>query len=869
MRTKTVIQGFSSDLVLLTLTFLLALLVLVLSDEVFAKMYEEPRSFSLKDKSQEKVHVEVLPKVDTKLLLEEGRTRDKDPNRPGPLRFAVAINVAFDLNNISKWEALADGRLWRLRIQSPGAKSLNLGITRFDMPDGAKLWIYDPEHKHVEGPYTSRDRSHRGSLWTPVIKGEEIVVELFVPADVSLPVVEIGKVNHGYRDFEKSVPGGGTEQSCERDVICPEGDPWRHEIRAVGLYHADGMWLCTGTRLNNPYRKSYFLSANHCNVTGGTNGNDHTLVVYWNYQSATCDMHDPPPITDTQVGGSIYRAGNDASDFLLLELSAEVDPHFNVYRAGWDASGTAPPAAVGIHHPDGDVKAISLSVSSPPDATAWLSPTHDPSGNYWRVIWALGVTEGGSSGSCLFATDTKRCIGQLRGGNSVCGGPDFDDWYGRLSASWTGGGTTDTRLSDWLDPGNTGILGMNGEPHITTVNGVHYDFQGAGEFVALRDEGRLEIQTRHAPIATTSNPGPDPHDGLATCVSFTTAFAARVGKRRITYATNMSKPNTSAVPDPDSLELRVDGILTALGPKAIDLGNGGRIAKTTAPGGLEIDFPDKSILFVTPGRKVAQSYLNLDLIRAPAMDASPDSFRTSGTGGIMGAIVPGDWLPALPDGTSMGPMPASLHQRYSDLYQKFADAWRITDKSSLFDYAPGTSTDTFTMRGWPPEKPPCAIPEAIPVQPASQAVAQDACEQVTAKNMHADCVFDVMATGDTGFAKTYLLSQRIRDRSTITKLSSTKNLTKFEESITFTAAVARTTWTDKSIPTGTVQLTLDGQDVGQAIHLDAKGRGTWTTSSLKPGKHEVSATYTPSQGSAFLASTSFHYIQTVVVGENN
>ncbi len=149
-----------------------------------------------------------------------------------------------------------------------------------------------------------------------------------------------------------------------------------------------------------------------------------------------------------------------------------------------------------------------------------------------------------------------------------------------------------------MGPGNYSITygpDSTGEPHLTTINGMHYDFQSVGEFVFLRNPGGMEIQTRQGPIPTTYNPGADPHDGLAMCVSINTAVAARVGKRRVTY-----EPNLSGVPDPSGLQLRVDGVLTILGPGGMDLGDHGRITKTIAPGGLQIDFPDGSNLFVTP-----------------------------------------------------------------------------------------------------------------------------------------------------------------------------------------------------------------------------------------------------------------------------
>jgi lysyl endopeptidase len=77
----------------------------------------------------------------------------------------------------------------------------------------------------------------------------------------------------------------------------------------------------------------------------------------------------------------------------------------------------------------------------------------------------------------------------------------------------------------------------------------------------LRDGNGLEILTRQTPIATIFNPGPNPYTGLATCVSLNTAVAARVGAHRVTY-----QPNFSGVPDPSGLQLRVDGVLTTLGP---------------------------------------------------------------------------------------------------------------------------------------------------------------------------------------------------------------------------------------------------------------------------------------------------------------
>ncbi|HSB64644.1 MAG TPA: Ig-like domain-containing protein [Thermoanaerobaculia bacterium] len=857
MSHKWVLHGFECRVSLPRQLFL-ALLILVLPIPAFAKMYEEPKSFGLKDASQEKVDLKVLPKIDPERLLAEDKDRGKNSRQPVPLRFAVAAEVAFNLDNSGTWQDVPDGRVWRLRIQGPGSINLNLGITRFEMPEGAKLWIYDPAHKHVEGPYTAKHRSHLGSLWTPIIEGNEMVVEVFVPKGASKPVVEITKANRGYRGFRKAGIFGQSEGACEIDVICPEGDAWRDQIRAVNLYTINGTGACTGNLMNNTALdfRPFVLSANHCGVNTTT---DATIVVFWNFDSPTCGTHDPGPLTDTQSGAT-FRASNATSDFVLFELDAAPDPGFNVFWAGWDRSNTAPPGVEGIHHPSADVKAITPS-HNVPTRTAYFSDVTDPNGTHWRVVWdGPAVTEPGSSGSCIFASDTGRCIGQLHGGPSACGvsAADRHDFYGRFDLSWTGGGTNSTRLSNWLDPGNTGVLGLDGDPHITTADGVHYDFQSAGEFVSLRQGEDMEIQTRQAPIATTFNPGPDDYDGLATCVSLNTAVAARVGKRRVTY-----EPNLSGVPDPSGLQLRVDGTLTTLGPGGLDLGNGGRIASTSAPGGIAIDFPNGSVLNVTPGWWTSQSkwYLNVDVVRSGgAFGMSGGAPGKAGNGGIAGPIAPRSWLPALPDGSSMGPMPPALHDRYVDLYQKFADAWRVTEKISLFDYAPGTSTDTFTMKSWPPEHPPCVIPQTEPVQPATQLVAERACRGVTDKFAHRNCVFDVRVTGNTGFGKTYLHSQRVAAGSTRTTVRDDKDPTKPDEPVTFVAVVTRRL--GAGVPAGTVQFMLDGERAGKPIPL-VRGQARWKTAQLKAGEHKVSAHYQPKAGTTFQASASATEIHTV------
>lgn len=828
------------------------LVLLTISGQALAKMYEEPRSFALRGDSLDRVDRKVLKSIDAKSLRSRSLEAPNKSQRPGPFQFAIAEDVLLGLDNSGTWRDVPNGRLWRLRIHSPGAVSHNLGITRFEIPEGAKLWVYDPERKQVEGPYTASHRSQRGSLWTPIIDGDEIVVELFVPAGATPKALVIGKVNKGFFDFRKE-GADKNHGTCNNDVVCPEGDPWRDQLRSVARYTINGTSLCTGQMLNNTSFNftPYFLSANHCGVTAA---NDDTLVFFWNFQAPTCGAQNGGSLADTQTG-SIFRASSAASDFVLVELSQAPDPSFNVFFTGWDANGTAAASTVGIHHPRGDVKSISFNTNAV-TSTAYYSNTISATATHWRVDdWEDGTTEGGSSGSCLWNATTKRCIGQLHGGDASCAASTSPDWYGKFSTSWTGGGTAATRLRDWLDPGNTGTLAIDGDPHITTLDGTHYDFQGAGEFVALRDPGGAEIQVRQSPIATTFAPGADAHHGLSTCVSLNTAVAARVGAHRVSYV-----PNLSGVPDPSGLQLRVDGVLTTLGASAINLGSGGRLAKTAAPGGIEINFPNKYTMYVTPGWWSSQGkwYLNIGVVpTAPATSmsgASPaDGFAM--TGGLGGAILRGSWLPALPDGSSLGPMPASLNDRYVALYQKFGEAWRVTGESSLFDYAAGTSTESFTLKSWPPKNPPCELPNQTAVTPLDLAVAKRLCRAVVGEKDRANCVFDVQVTGERGFARTYRENQRVAAGATNITVRDALDPSYIGQEVAFVAEVTRRANEKDPVRGGRVQFMLDGKAVGDPVDLDRRGQAYWKTRSLKPGLHKISASYLASQDSGLLSGT--------------
>jgi hypothetical protein len=126
-------------------------------------------------------------------------------------------------------------------------------------------------------------------------------------------------------------------------------------------------------------------------------------------------------------------------------------------------------------------------------------------------------------------------------------------------------------------------LGLSfGDPHIRTPDGLDFDFQAAGEFIAVastRDD--LVIQVRY-----------EPSSGAST-VSNTTAVAMNVAGDRVGIYLGQTPP------------LRLNGQPVALRDPSLPLGNGGRVLRDGSR--YLVVWPDGSAVLVD----VRRSFLNL------------------------------------------------------------------------------------------------------------------------------------------------------------------------------------------------------------------------------------------------------------------
>ena len=416
-----------------------------------------------------------LPRLDNKELLQAEQARRAPGLAP---RFAETIEVDVSPNTHGTWEVTNGTAIWRLRVPSPGAKSINFGFDQYRMPQGGQLMLYTPDGALVQGPFTPADNEEHEELWTPVIPGDELVIEVSLPAARQHELrLHLKSVNHdflGFGDVASSILSG----SCNLDVVCDAGDGWgivdqyRDIIQSVAVIGLGGGTFCTGFLVSNARQDCtpFFMTANHCGIN---NGNAASLVVYWNFINSVCRQPGTAASGGNGDGtladfnsGSIFRAGYGASDMTLVELDDPVSETANAWFAGWDAREVLPQdTIIGIHHPSTDEKRISFEFDGVYRGNWGAGSTPVPDGTHLIIEdWDIGTTEGGSSGSPIFNSN-KQVIGQLHGGAASCNNDSYDS-YGWFFSSWEGGGSPNTRLRDWLDPDNTGVLEIPGRAQL-------------------------------------------------------------------------------------------------------------------------------------------------------------------------------------------------------------------------------------------------------------------------------------------------------------------------------------------------------------------------------------------------------------------
>jgi len=441
---------------------------------------------------------------DLKSAYAEDETADKNGM---PYRFAINLPTDYGIQNSGTWQKLPDGgRIWQLELLVRDAKALTLYFDRFWLPEGGKLFLFDPSHTQVKGAFTSANNPADGNFAIELIAGESLIMEYDEPEETNpLPDFHLSEIAYAYRGVssiftKQNVSYAGT---CEVNINCIEGKNWqnqKHGVVRILIKKNGASYWCTGSLLNNTLLDAapFLLTADHCGMEA-TPDDVSRWIFYFNLEGDSCSSNVATHYTS--MTGAVKKAeggggGETGSDFYLVLLNQNVPGSYHPFFNGWDTRNSASSRGVCIHHPAGDIKKIS-TYTSPAVSSDWNNNGKD---SHWEVSWAAtanghGVTEGGSSGSPLYNSNGQ-IVGTLTGGDSDCDHLTASDYFGKFYYHWDkNGNDAGSQLKPWLDPGNTGITSLNGlgDPNLVVA-----DFSFAPDTIPVN--GKISLTNKSTGI---------------------------------------------------------------------------------------------------------------------------------------------------------------------------------------------------------------------------------------------------------------------------------------------------------------------------------------------------------------------------------
>ncbi len=245
-----------------------------------------------------------------------------------------------------------------------------------------------------------------------------------------------------------------------------------------------------------------------------------------------------------------------------------------------------------------------------------------------------------------------------------------------------------------------------GDPHLTTFDGKKFGFMATGEFIAAKSTvsgDRFEVQVRQQEIKSKNN------DGVA---SFNTAIAIHTGSDKVSVLADK--------------KIYINDQLTTIKATGERLRDGGSVNLAGALVSVKTPAGDLVEVQLYPG--------DLDYY------IWPNPGRKGKLRGLQGNF----------DGNAQNDLMTAggqvVGESYDDLYKRYAPGWRITQANSLFTYATGTSTATYTDTSYPRKQ--------ITITGEQRAKARTVCENagVTDPQALESCIEDVALTGDAGYA---------------------------------------------------------------------------------------------------------------------
>ena len=278
-------------------------------------------------------------------------------------------------------------------------------------------------------------------LWTPLVLGETLSLELTLPAGADPAALALRPVRLSHLFALPFTPAGERNDrpdDCQLDLAC-SADPLLERLAratAILLYTLPdgGSNACSGVLLadSDPEtRIPYLISAHHCLPD---QARASSLETFWGYQADRCGggpSREPVRVS----GGAELLDARKSLDTALLRLRGDVPPEavFVDWSPTLPERGTA---ILSVHHPFGETAQVARGRLTHywhcADVAYCAADAESDAMHYFGVTWDAGLTSAGSSGAGAFRADTGELVGVLTGGLSTCEAPGGPDDFGRF-----------------------------------------------------------------------------------------------------------------------------------------------------------------------------------------------------------------------------------------------------------------------------------------------------------------------------------------------------------------------------------------------------------------------------------------------------
>ncbi len=180
---------------------ILTYLMLIFSNKISSQINIGGTPYSWKNNiaNQQKIPIIHFSELNSKYL---GIEDKQDEQNGVPPRFGYKHQTNLSTANSGVWTELPNGdRLWQLEVSCSSALSINFLYSKFWLPKGGILYIYNKNKQSLIGGFTSANNKgnleHIRGFGTGLVYGDDVILEYYEPHSVSqTAVIHISDVVH-------------------------------------------------------------------------------------------------------------------------------------------------------------------------------------------------------------------------------------------------------------------------------------------------------------------------------------------------------------------------------------------------------------------------------------------------------------------------------------------------------------------------------------------------------------------------------------------------------------------------------------------------------------------------------------------------